>query len=638
MKRFQKYKGLACCAATFMVPLTAHAAEFTVDTLSDIDADGNTLREAIVAANSTPEDDTISFATELSGTLVLSQGELDINTNITINGPEERISISGNDATRIFDVSISTVSFSNLNLTNGSNQGALGGAIRVREAELTLTNCEVSNNFCAGDGGGIGSSAAARLILINSELSNNVAEGLGGGISSCDSELSLTNCEITNNTSEETGGGISSKTLNDVIVSLTLTNCVVTGNSASNNSRGIRGGGVYAGDLSMVAISDTVFSGNSANSTIANHGVGGGFSGNEISNLNILNCVFSENESSAFGGGVSLEDCANAILSNSTIFENESPIGGGLASYSGDSVALTNCTIFGNNADAAGGGIYHRATDDSVINSCTITGNSTGDDDGGGGIYSAITSLEISNSICAFNSATGNNNDLSLSQVTSFTVAAPNLFSDSSSLGDDNPLLDGVQIIESDPANVFAATSEINEITTGTMGDNGGTIPTVLLLTGGSANNAGLNSALNADELDLDNDGDTAESLPIDARGFARISGAVIDLGAIELDQSGTFGLTLVEVDEEGSAILSFALSQELGIGESWILSRSTDLLDFEPIFSFDGTLVELEEDGNTSNFAPGTNNFTITDTNPPQAKAFYQLEIAAGIIGVNLE
>ena len=650
IKRIQKYKGLAFCAATSIVPLTTHAAEFTVDTLSDIDDDGSTLREAIVAANNTPEEDTISFAAGLSGTLVLGQGELDITTDITISGPDERITISGDNDTRIFDVSASTVSISNLVLTNASTQETFGGAIRVSGAELTLTNCEVSNNFCAGDGGGIGTEAAGgNLILINSEFSNNVALGSGGAISSCDSEVSLTNCEIFNNMASESGGGVSAKIFEDVVVSLALTNCVITDNSAS----GPRGGGVYAADLSMASISDSVFSGNAANSNGINQGNGGGFSGYDISTLNIQNCTFSENESTFFGGGVSIEYCTNATVSNSTLTENSSNIGGGLASYSGDSIAVTNCTIIGNSSETPGGGIYNQATGTQIISNCTITGNTSNDDErnrGGGGIRAALTSLEISNSICAFNSGVGSNSDLFLDAYTSFMATAPNLFSDSSfplnvdpdnvdSQNDNNPLLDGIQIFEDDPANVFAATSVINGITTGTLADNGGTVPTLLLLTGGAANNVGLSSALSADVLDLDDDGNTTESLPVDARGFARVSGSAIDLGAVELDQATASGLTLVELDEEGNAILTFGLSQELGPGESWILSRSTgNLTSFEPIFRFDGAFVQLEEEGNTSNFDQGTNSFTITDTDPPQTKAFYLLQIDTGIIVIDPE
>ena len=637
LKQFQRHGGLTFCTVASLVPLTAQAANFTVDTLSDIDADGDTLREAIIAANSNSEADIISFAPGLTGTLTLTQGELDINTDLEINGPEERVTISGNDSSRIFDLSIATASFSNLILTEGNdNSGSFGGAIRVREARLTLTNCEISNSFSSGDGGGVACTVESELTLINSVVSNNVSEGGGGGVSALDSILTLTNCEITNNASDFAGGGVSSNISADVLVSLALTNCNITDNSAGNGQSEIQGGGVYASSLSAATVSNCTISRNSAILSTGTEGVGGGLSCYDVGNLTIDNSVFSNNESGFFGGGISSEECTNFRISNSTISENESAVGGGIASYSGDLTALTNCTIIGNDSPAgevftpAGGGFYVRGSEACMISNCSITANSAVGP--GGGIYSADTPLQVSNSISAFNNSAEGNSDLFL-EISDITFNSPNLFSDSSPLGDMSSLLDEGQIIENDPANVFASTAEINGITTGTLANNGGPVPTILLLTGGSAHNVGLSSELDPDAQDLDNDGDTEEDLPVDARGLARVSGSEVDLGAVEIDESSLFVLTLVEVDEAGSAVLSFELPSALGVGEDLIVSRSTDLENFDSIFVFDGVDVEEEESGNTSSFDSETNTFTITDTNPPQPKAFYRLEIASGII-----
>ena len=635
MKQLQQHGGLIICAAASLAPLTAHAADFTVDTLSDVDADGNTLREAIAAANSNGEADTISFAPGLTGTLTLTQGELDIFADVEINGPEERITISGNDASRIFDISISVASFSNLILTEGnSGIGSFGGAVRVREAQLTLTNCEVSNSFSTSDGGGIGCGAEGELTLINSVVSNNVSETNGGGISTRDFSLTLTNCEITNNTSEIAGGGIFARIDNDVLVSLALTNCQITDNSAMNDGPGVEGGGVSISDFVDATVSGCTISRNRALSSVANEGVGGGISASSIGNLAIVNSVLSNNESSIVGGGISSEYSGNFSLSNSTISENQTTIGGGISSYSDTLATLTNCTIVGNSVSdyGAGGGIYTRASDDLIIDNCSITGNSS--DYRGGGIYAADTYIQMWNSISAFNSAPTGNVDLFL-EITNLTIDSPNLFSDSSSPGDFGNLLDGVQIIESDPTNVFANTLEINGITTGTLTDNGGPVPTLLLLTGGSAHNAGSVADLAPDTQDLDNDGNLIENLPVDARGFARVFGSELDLGAVEIDESSPLELTLVEVNQAGSAILSFELTQELASNEIWVVSRSTDLENFAPIFVFDGVVVEMEENGNTSSFDSEANTFTITDTNAPQSRAFYRLEIASDIIAI---
>ena len=401
-----------------------------------------------------------------------------------------------------------------------------------------------------------------------------------------------------------------------------------------NDGPGVEGGGVSISDFVDATVSGCTISRNRALSSVANEGVGGGISASSIGNLAIVNSVLSNNESSIVGGGISSEYSGNFSLSNSTISENQTTIGGGISSYSDTLATLTNCTIVGNSVSdyGAGGGIYTRASDDLIIDNCSITGNSS--DYRGGGIYAADTYIQMWNSISAFNSAPTGNVDLFL-EITNLTIDSPNLFSDSSSPGDFGNLLDGVQIIESDPTNVFANTLEINGITTGTLTDNGGPVPTLLLLTGGSAHNAGSVADLASDTQDLDNDGDITENLPVDARGFARVSGPELDLGAVEIDESSPLELTLVEVNQAGSAILSFELTQELASNEIWVVSRSTDLENFDPIFVFDGVVVEMEENGNTSSFDSEANTFTITDTNAPQSRAFYRLEIASDIIAI---
>lgn len=631
IKQLQKHHSLAPLAVASMLPLTAHAANFTVDTLSDTDADGDTLREAIISANGTEEADTITFAPGLSGTLTLTQGQLVIDADLAINGPAERITISGDNSSRIFDTSISSVSLSNLIMTGGNQTGGseeLGGAIRMREGELVLTNCEVSNSSCSGIGGGIGCSSGGILTLVDSVVSNNSAAENGGGIGADDFELTLTNCEISDNISNSSGGGISAE-IDNTTASLTLSNCMITGNVAStpvDDSAVIQGGGIDATGFDELTISNSVISQNSAIAAGAG-GIGGGLHFSNISSLSIENSQISNNECSLYAGGIRSSSVNEMNISNTLISENQG--GSGLSSYLDDFVTLTNCTIAGNDASGSyGGGICAYGTAGLFVNNCSITANSA---IRGGGIGATDdSSVQISNSICAFNDSVGSNEDLFLSN-SSITLGGRNLFSDnmtSPGMTTIGLALFNGQIIESDPANVFAETSVINEITTGTLADNGGPTPTILLLSAGAAHNTGLNSALPSDEQDLDNDEDTTEDLPIDALGLARVSGSSVDLGAVEIDQSSSFLLNLVEIDEEGSVVLSFELSQALGSGDAWIISRSLDLENFDPIFAFDGTTVVLQEDQNISNLEENT--YTITDTSPPQQKAFYSLQIGA--------
>ncbi|NEP29588.1 hypothetical protein, partial [Moorena sp. SIO3I6] len=65
-------------------------ATFTVTTLDDenngIGTGGVSLREAIEAANNTPGDDIIIFDPNLTGTIALTNGALEIMSNLSIEG------------------------------------------------------------------------------------------------------------------------------------------------------------------------------------------------------------------------------------------------------------------------------------------------------------------------------------------------------------------------------------------------------------------------------------------------------------------------------------------------------------------------------------------------------------------------
>ena len=59
-----------------------------------------------------------------------------------------------------------------------------------------------------------------------------------------------------------------------------------------------------------------------------------------------------------------------------------------------------------------------------------------------------------------------------------------------------------------------------------------------MIAAGGVARNAGDNSALPLDTQDLDHDGNTTETLPVDARGENRIANTTVDIGAVELQNT----------------------------------------------------------------------------------------------------
>ena len=143
----------ASAAAAVTLASPALAANFEVNSTLD-DGDGTcdadcTIRDAIDDANADAASDTITFLAGLNGTIVLTGGELPIDSAMSIEGPGvEVVRISGDanennvpDAgdSRIFYVDTDNVgapndavAISGLTLTEGYDGGNQGGAIYLR--------------------------------------------------------------------------------------------------------------------------------------------------------------------------------------------------------------------------------------------------------------------------------------------------------------------------------------------------------------------------------------------------------------------------------------------------------------------------------------------------------------------------
>ena len=313
------------------------------------DSGPGSLRDALAVAN---DGDTID-ATGVSGTILLTSGELQISHNVTINGPgTTTVAVNGNATFRVFENFASNVTISRLTITNGFAADNNGGGGILNHRGLILTDSSVSN--CATPshnnqkGGGIFNDAGAALTLTGSTVTGNIAGCAGGGIYSTNAQLTVTNSTIISNSAcgcglglhcSGSGGGISSSG-----GTLEVTNSMISGNHAG-------GGGGISSDSVMVTVS---------NSTISSN-VGG-----------------------CSGGGISSGNGQLTII-NSTITGNLSPgdpcergVGGGISSYA-ENLTVTNSTISGNSAVSGGGGIANGGN--------LIVTNSTFSDNEGGGIH-----------------------------------------------------------------------------------------------------------------------------------------------------------------------------------------------------------------------------------------------------------
>ena len=298
-------------------------AILTVNSLADGPVnltDGTvTLRDAIRAANNDLQvspggptgsgADEIQFQSGLSGAITLNQGQLGLTSDLRITGPGPTVlTVSGNGATRIFNVdnslvSVKTVAISGLTITDGAAANASGGGIFNRE-NLTLQNSSISGNV-AGDGGGIANSGGT-LMVQSSTISGNSAI-LGGGISSpsISGMLTVQNCTISGNSASGSGGG------GGIYGgALTVQNSTISGNAAVFD-----GGGIA--NVGTLTIQNSTISGNSADSA------GGILSGTLISNsLTLLNSTVSGNRATTLGGGIASR--GTTTVRNSTITQNHS--------------------------------------------------------------------------------------------------------------------------------------------------------------------------------------------------------------------------------------------------------------------------------------------------------------------------
>jgi hypothetical protein len=256
--------------------------------------------------------------------------------------------------------------------------------------------------------------------------------------------------------------------------------------------------------------------------------------------------VSGNSASTGRGGGLSSE--GTATLTNVTVNNNTSVNGGGVSS--GGTAILTNVTVSGNFASLDGGGLAIGGT--ATLTNVTVSGNSAGQD--GGGLFIGVATATLTNTIVAGN--TGVN-------IRSFgNVSATH------SLVDVDPML-------------------------APLGDYGGPTQTMALLPGSPAIDAGDS---------------TAAGLPgSDQRGFARISGAAVDIGAYEVQAISLSPATLPD-GAYGAAYNQALTANEAGYQGTFSFAVTTGALPAGLSLASDGTLSGTPT-------AAGASSFTVTAT-----------------------
>ncbi len=180
----------------------------------------------------------------------------------------------------------------------------------------------------------------------------------------------------------EYGGGVYSDG------TLTVIGSIISGNSANY------GGGIYSYYDTLLTVTDSTVSGNSA----ASHG--GGIYTGDGATLTVTHSTVSGNSAATNGGGILSTGTLTVI--GSTLSGNSAKYGGGLFDDGTQPGWVINSTFSGNSAATFGSGIYNTGSTLTVTNS-TLSGNTSGVFSGSLYIYGV---LNLNNSIVA-NSSIG---------------------------------------------------------------------------------------------------------------------------------------------------------------------------------------------------------------------------------------
>jgi predicted outer membrane repeat protein len=518
---------------------SASAATFTVTNTNDSGA--GSLRQAVIDANTAAGADTINFS--VTGTIVLTTGQLPINGALTVVGPGAgNLTIDGNANSRIFSIFENVgdicatpgvdfpVSISGLTLTNGLRNVANspGGAI-YSEKTLSLSSVVISNSV-SYSGGGLNFNTrypGQSLTISDSQFLNNVARPLSTTVAGSD------------------GGGLrigdrcASVT---TPVTVTISNSLFSGNQTRPGSTYLNSGG---GAIAMVTradmtITDSRIVGNavvSQNPTVADqNNRGGGFSVQNAGSLRIERSEISDNAADRNGGlrlsqqDPSLQTPQTALVVtfvNTTIAQNSSiadagvlgasVLGpGGIGTYGNVALRFFNSTVSSNTSVAGTAGGIGLDVGQTFPESAGNTAPGT---------------VTLASTILAGNTGAGTPGDILITPAFGSLVVA----SAASLVG---AVGAGVDVVGT--GNILDANPSLAPLAL-----NGGPTRTMALFSGSPAIENGSNPL----------------NLITDQRGpgFDRVSGDATDMGAYEVQQQQE--VAVPTLSEYALALLALALA-----------------------------------------------------------------------------
>ncbi len=399
-------------------PLEDRTVPSTFTVLNTADSGDGSLRAAILGAEANPGADVIQFANKVHGTITLTTGELDIRSDLTIDGPgANRLTVSGNGVSRVFDVAGGggasgkiTVAIAGLTVAHG--RADVGGGVRNSGfSDLTLARVILSENVAVGGptsavnarGGAVHSVGSGTAVtVIDSRVVGNTADGRpnatrgsGGGLSVDGGHLTVLRSTVAENyafggtpTISGAGGGVSVITGGIAVV----TDSTIRDNRAIGAAGGgpAHGGGILVTQASNLVVTHSVLTRNEAHGGNGSLGRGrteGGAIDVEFgSRASIADSVLTDNRAVAGSGSV------NSAAGFSAATASGGAISVGVVSPGGNFLEVTRSVLRGNEAiggdngtstapgiadvgSAHGGAIFSARGSATVVRDSAVLGN-----------------------------------------------------------------------------------------------------------------------------------------------------------------------------------------------------------------------------------------------------------------------
>ena len=521
-----------------------------------------TTNEAVgdAPAGSWGERDTIRFAESLEGTIALSGEAIELSGLLAIEaeGANEIVFDAGGQSRAFETESGCDILLKGLTITGGS--AVEGGAVYHDTGVLTLSEIVFLDNAAAEKGGAL-YNRSGQLLIDGSRFDMNTAGEYGGAIFNETGETTVEDTRFsansTTNTMTDSGGGA----IFTASGSLSIQDSIFDENqtSAGGNSSG---GGAIHGRGSSLHVANSSFADNAAFDVRS--GGGGAIFANSC-DVAVVQCSFVRNRTThpennlVIGGGAVYLRSSTATIDGSLFTGNSAKHGGGVLVF-GNTIVVSN-SLFVGNAAVNGGAVAAYGSSSQLrlcITNSTISSNTASDR--GGGIYKWYDngSITLHNSIVAWNEAPSRS-DIGYYESGAFG-GSNNLISNGSGQsaftnGEDGNLV-GTTESPVDPLFVKNPSPGSDQVW-GTADDDYGNLR---LQMDSPAVDAGANSLLPDDTLDLDGDGDTREPIPYDYFRGVRVGSETVDIGAIERQPGIQVDPAVVYEGDAGQAVLRFAV------------------------------------------------------------------------------